>query len=130
MKKANTNFWIIMCIVMISSFILLLAGVKLLLGNPITAQNLIAYLILSFIFSVVSSTLYLLKRKIAFVLFIAGLVIGFFEMSRMFLSDLSGWGDLVGLMSLFTWAAIGLGSGAAAELCRFIYKKINPGHND
>ena len=125
MEKEKRNFWIIWSIVTAVSFVLLFAGVKLLLGNPISPQNILAFLILSIIFGVISSTLYLLKRKAACILFIAGLAVGFFEMNRIFLGDMGGWGDLVGLISLLTWAGIGLGSGVVFELSRYIYKKIN-----
>jgi len=124
MRIEKRNFWIIWLIVTAVSFALLFAGVKLLLGNPITAQKIFAFLILSFIFGVIPSTLYLLKRKTACILFLAGLAVGFFEMSRIFLGDMGGWGDLVGIISLLTWAGIGLGCGAAFELSRYVYKKI------
>jgi hypothetical protein len=130
MKKTKRNFWIIWLIVTAASFLLLFAGVKLLLGNPVTSQNILAYFILSFIFGVVAATLYLLNRKSACILFIIGLAVGFFEMSRMFLSDMSGWGDLIGLMSLLIWSGIGLGAGITAELVQFVYKKINSHKDD
>ncbi len=130
MKKAKRQFWLIWAIVMIASFGLLFAGVRLLLGNPVTVQNTIAYLLVSFTFGIISGALFLFKRKYAFVFFIAGLIVGFFEMSRIFVGNLDGWGDLVGLISLFTWAAIGLASGAAAELCHVIYLRISSSRNN
>ncbi len=119
----------IWAIVMLLSFGLLFAGVRLLLGNPVTAQNIIAYLLVSFTFGIISGALFLFKRKYAFLFFIAGLIVGFFEMIRIFLGNLDGWGDLTGLISLFTWAAIGLASGAAAELCRAIYLRMSSNPN-
>jgi hypothetical protein len=125
MKGTKRNFWIIWLVVMALSFVLLYAGVAILLGNPITVQNCMAFLILSFIFGVVSSTLYLLKQKTSCVLFVVGLIIGFFDMGRIFLSDMGGWGDLAGLMSLLTWVTIGLICGAAVALSRYVYKIIS-----
>jgi hypothetical protein len=126
-KKAKRQFWVIWAVVTISSFGLLYAGVRLLLGNPVNMQNIMAYIIISLTFGIISGALFLFKRKYAFILFIAGLAVGFFEMSRLFLGNSGGWGDLIGLISLFTWAAIGLAGGAVVELCRVLYRKINPG---
>jgi hypothetical protein len=125
MEKPGKNFWAVWAVVSVASFVLFLAGIMLLLGNPISPQNFTAILILSFLFGLLASALYLLKRKIAFYLFLTGLTVGFFEMSRLFLSNSGGWGDLAGIASLFTWVAIGLASGGTAELCRFFYKKIS-----
>jgi hypothetical protein len=125
MERPGKNFWIVWAVVSVASFVLFLSGITLLLGNPIVPQNFTAILIVSFLFGMLASTLYLLKRKIVFFLFLVGLTVGFFEMSRLFLINTDGWGDLTGTASLFTWAAIGLASGGVAELCRFLYKKIS-----
>ena len=125
MEKPGKIFWAVWAVVSVASFVLFLAGIMLLLGNPLVPQNFTVILILSFLFGLLASALYLLKRKTAFYLFLAGLTVGFFEMSRLFLSNSDGWGDLAGIASLFTWVAIGLASGGAAELCWFLYKKIS-----
>ena len=111
--------------VSILSFLFFLLGIKFILESQITIQNVIAYIIVSLIFGAVSSSLYLLKLKIACIALIAGLIVGFCEMYRMFFNDLNGWGDLVGLMSLFTWMVIGLCSGVIGQFGYFIYKKIS-----
>lgn len=125
MERLGKNFWAVWAIVSVTSFVLFLAGIMLLLGNPITPQNFTSILILSFLLGMLASALSLLKRKTAFYLFLAGLTVGFFEMSRLFLNNPSGWGDLAGIASLFTWITIGLASGGTAELCRFLYKKVS-----
>ena len=130
MKKSKRNFWIIWLMVTVISFSLLLLGVKLILGNQITAQNIIAYIIVSLMFGAVSSTLYLLNLNISCIALISALLIGFFEMYRVFFNDINGWGDLVGLISLFTWMAIGLFAGAVGQFGWYLYKKISPSHGE
>ncbi|MDF2631612.1 MAG: hypothetical protein K0Q85_208 [Caproiciproducens sp.] len=125
MGKSKRNFWIIWLIVTTISFLLFFLGIKFILGSQITVQNTMAYIIVSLVFGAVSSCLYLLKLKIACVALIAGILVGFFEMYRMFFNDLNGWGDLVGLMSLFTWMVIGLCAGAVGQFGYFLYKKIS-----
>lgn len=124
MKKIKLNFWLIWFAVTAVSMIALFSGVRFLLKHPVTPQNIVAYFILSSLFGVISASLYLIKRKTACMLFILGLAVGFFEMWRIFLNGMGGWGDLVGIISLFTWAAIGLGCGATFELCHYVYRKL------
>lgn len=125
MDKSKKNFWVIWSLVSIISFLLFLLGTKYLLGIQITVQNTIAYIIVSFIYGTVSSSLYLLKLKIVCVTFLTGLLVGFFQMFRMFFNDIGGWGDLAGLMSLFTWMAVGLCVGVVSQLGWYVYKKIS-----
>lgn len=129
MKSLKRNFWIIWFTVTVLSFLLLFLGIKFILGSQMTAQNMIAYTLVSLIFGMATSTLYLLQLKIACVVSIAGLLIGFFEMYRAFLSDMNGWGDLAGLISLFTWMAIGLCAGAVSQLGWYLYKKVRSHKN-
>jgi len=129
MKKSKRNFWIIWFLVTVLSFSLLFLGIRFILGNQITMQNVIAYLVVSLIFGATTSTLYLLQLKIACIALLAGLLVGFFDMYRIFLTDLDGWGDLVGLISLFTWMAIGLCIGAVGQFGLFVYKKISTHRN-
>nr|WP_319488244.1 hypothetical protein [uncultured Caproiciproducens sp.] len=130
MIKTKKNFWIIFFLVAILSFALLFTGVKYLLGNPITLQNIFAYSILSLIFGAVSSTLYLLELKIMCAVFALGLIIGYFDMFLTFLNGRSGWEDLVGLLSLFTWMTIGLFLGTVLQLGWYFYYRIKFGKKD
>lgn len=124
MTVTKRNFWIIWISVAVLSFIALFVGVRYVLNNTVMARNIVAYVILSLIFGAISSTLYLLKFKIANFFFLLGVLIGFFEMYRAFWSDLSGWEDLAGFMSLLLCMGIGLGAGILVQLCRYFYLKF------
>jgi len=124
MEKSKRNFWIIWFMVTTISFLFFFLGIKFILGSQITVQNVMAYIVVSFIFGAISSCLYLLKLKIACATLIERIIVGFFEMYRMFFNDLNGWGDLVGLMSLFTWMVIGLCAGTIGQFGYFLYKKF------
>ncbi|MDF1495719.1 hypothetical protein [Caproiciproducens sp. CPB-2] len=124
MKKNKKNFWFIFFTVAILSFTLLYLGIKYLLGNPVTLQNIAAYVILSLIFGAVSSALYLMQLKIMCSVFALGIFVGYLVMFRTFLGSRSGWEDLTGLLSLFTWMAIGLCAGTALQFLSYFYHKI------
>ncbi len=129
MTVTKRNFWIIWASVTIVSFIAFFVGIRFVLNSTVLARNIIAYLIVSLIFGAVSSALYLLKMKIANISFLIGILIGFFEMYRVFWSDLSGWEDLAGFMSMFLWTGIGLGVGVLAQLGRYFYLKFRSREN-
>lgn len=112
-------------IVSVLSFVLLFCGIRFILDNHITAQNLLVFVLVSVILGFISSILYLLKFKIAYVIFNLGLLIGYFEMYRLFYKDMDGWGDLTGLITLFAWIILGFGLGSFAELVLFIYKRYH-----
>lgn len=124
MTGKKRNFWIIGIVIAIVSFTALYTGVRFVLNNAVKPRNFIAYLILSLILGAVSSVLYLFKLKIVNACFLLGVLIGYLEMYRAFLSNLSGWEDLAGFMSLFLWIGIGLSSGALAQLGRYAYVKF------
>ncbi len=93
------------------TFILLIFAVRVLLGTPLESENYMAFLIFSLTVGTITSVLIYTGARIAAGMFIFGIGLGFFEMYRVFMRDMAGWGDLIGLFSLFFWAAIGLGSG-------------------
>ncbi|MDF2685028.1 MAG: hypothetical protein K0S55_209 [Clostridia bacterium] len=124
--KFNILSWIIGIIISLKSFILLLSGILVILGNNQPSfQSICVFILFSLIIGFVSAVLYSIKPKIGFFIFILGLIIGFFEMFRMFINGMGGWGDLTGLMSLLIWSVIGLISAAAVQFIWYLYKKFN-----
>ena len=124
MGGKKRNFWIIWISTTVISFLLLFVGIKFVLNSTVLARNIIAYLIVALVFGAISSSLYLLRFKIVNILFLFGLAVGFFEMYRAFWSNLSGWEDLAGFLSLFLWMGIGLSVGVLAQLARYVYVKF------
>ncbi len=118
------KYWIVGVIVFISSLLLLLIGVRGILGNAIDYQNLIAYLIFSLIAATISAILVGFQFKIIMVSYMTGLIVGFFEMFRTFFNRMSGWGDLIGIVSLFLWMTIGLGLGIVAQFGYYLYTRF------
>lgn len=123
LKIEKNQYWKIGLVTMIATFILLFIGVKVVLGNEVFIENIIAYTIFSVLVGIVAACLVFFKLKLAFVSFILGLIVGFFEMYRAFLKDMSGWGDLAGIISLLMWVVIGLVVGLVFQLAYYLSKK-------
>ncbi|MDF3001792.1 MAG: hypothetical protein K0Q48_1911 [Bacillota bacterium] len=111
-------------LVSVVSFILLYAGVRFLLDDQISFNNILAYAGFSLLIGVIASMLYLFRPKISLSIFLAGLLAGFVSMYRAFLADQSGWGDLAGLISLFFFVLLGLITGLIVQLAYYLYKKF------
>ena len=124
MNKETRNRMVSFIAVAILSFILLYSGVRFILDQQISLNNILAYVGFSLLMGVVASLLYLFKPKISFFIFIAGLLVGFISMYRSFLSNNIGWGDLTGVISLFFWVLLGLITGLLVQLSYYFYEKV------
>jgi hypothetical protein len=124
LKLERKQYWIIGLTVAIASFITFFLGVKVVLGNEVTLKNITAFIIFSTLVGIVASILTFFTLKIAVITFIIGLIVGFFQMYISFLKDMSGWGDLVGVMSLVVWIIIGLAIGLLVQLGIYLYNKF------
>jgi hypothetical protein len=102
-------------LVTLITFVLLAFAVRFILRAPLEMQNYLAFLIFSLIVGTIISVLIYTEARIAAGFFLFGVGLGFFEMYRVFSRDMAGWGDLIGLMSLFFWTAIGLGVGLLGQ---------------
>lgn len=105
------------------SFIMLFTGIKAILGSQITLKNIIAYVIFSALVGIVAAVLVFTRLKIALISYVLGLILGFIQMYKAFFNGMSGWGDLIGLISLFTWIIIGLCLGLLIQLGYFLFKR-------
>lgn len=110
--------------VAILSFMFIFIGVRGFLGNEININNIFAFMVFSIVVGIIAFVLVYFTCKIAFICLIIGLILGYFEMYRAFLSPMTGWGDLIGIVSLFMWASVGLGLGLVIQLGVYLYKKF------
>ncbi|MEK4485521.1 hypothetical protein MHH81_07925 [Psychrobacillus sp. FSL H8-0484] len=117
------NYGKIAGITIILSLFLLILGVKYVLGQDLVAQNFIAFAVISVLVGTITGALLFYKLKIAYYIFTAGLLIGFIELFRSFISDMDGWGDLVGILSLFIFTAFGLVIGLIIEAILYFIRK-------
>ena len=125
MNMNKKYFWAIFFTVTPISFILLFLGMYYLFGSRLVLSNILILVVLSNIFGIISSTLYMLSFKTMCSFFLIGLLVGFFEMFRTFLFVKSGWEDLTGIILLLTWAAIGLSVGGIIQFIQHIFNAIS-----
>jgi drug/metabolite transporter (DMT)-like permease len=114
---------IIGLIVGVISFVLMYTGIRFINSTGITTQNIAYYVLFSLILGGISAVFHFYRLKYALILFLAGIVIGYFEMFRRFMDNLDGWGDLAGLLSLFMFIAAGLIAGIIVQIVHHFYKK-------
>jgi hypothetical protein len=124
LKLERKQFWIVGLCVAILSFILITIGMTAVSTIGISIENYMAYIIFSLLTGIIAAVFIYFRLRIAFLLYIAGLVLGFFLMFYAFLYNTSGWGDLVGVLSLMMWTIIGLGAGLLVQLAYYLYKKF------
>ncbi len=105
----------------ITSFVLLVVGLRNVLGHDVEVMNFIAFVIFGIIIGMSFSLIIFYQLKIAFSIFGIAVIIAFFDMFRNFILDINGQGDALGVLSLFIFSSFGLG---LALLIEFIVKLI------
>jgi len=106
---------------------LMLLGVGVVLGNPLEPRILLAFIGYGTVVGLVTAALVFFRLKIAGSVFVVGLLFGFFEMFRAFFSNMNGWGDLAGILSVMLWPAVGLISGLILQAGYHFYTKLRTG---
>lgn len=107
----------------LSTFVLLIIGLRNVLGQEIEILNFIAFSVFGLIIGIICATLLFYKLKIAFPIFIVVLIIAFFEMFRNYIQDVNGQGDLIGILSLFIISSFGLVIAVIVDFVLSLYKK-------
>lgn len=110
-------------IVGLLTFMLLIFGVRNVLGITLEFKNIIAFTVFGLIIGVGIAALLYYKLRIAFPIFLIAVVLGFFELFRNFLSDTDGFGQLMGILSLFIFTSFGLGIALIAEFVTYLIRK-------
>lgn len=123
-KLERKNFWVIGLCVAVLSFILFAVGMNVYSTTGLNAGNYMAYMGFSLIVGAVTAVIVYFGLKIAFISFAAGLTLGFTLMFNALLSNLSGWGDLAGVLNLMMFTILGLVVGLLIQFVYYLYKKF------
>lgn len=103
------------------SFVLLIAGVRNVLGQTLVLKNYLAFGVFGLIIGTAAFLLLFYRLKIAFWIFMVALLLGFAELFRNFIMVDNGFGDLIGILSLFLFSTFGL---VLALIVQFVVKFI------
>lgn len=107
----------------IASFILLVVGLRNVLGHDVEIMNFIAFVVFSLIIGISFSAILFYELNIAFPIFGIGVIIAFFDMFRNFILDVNGQGDALGMLSLFMFSSFGLGLALFVEFIVRLIRK-------
>jgi len=124
LKIEKKQFLLVGTIFEAMTLVLLFIGVRGVLANELTTKNIVAFVVFSTIVGLLAALLVYFNLKIILTTYILGFIIGFIQMFGSFFKGMSGWGDLIGIISLFMWLIIGLGSGLVIQLGVYLYKKL------
>jgi len=105
------------------SFALFFSAIRFVLGSVPNGWNVMAYLGLAVIFGILSYVLFMLRPRVAFYIFEAGLLSGFALMCGMFKNGMTGWSDLAGIMTFFIFVTGGLASGLFVQLIIYFVQR-------
>lgn len=107
----------------LSTFVLLVVGVRNVVGHEIEILNFIAFTLFGLIIGIACSALLFYKLGIAFTIFGIALVFAFFDMFRNYIQDVNGQGDLIGILSLFIISSFGLVLALIVQFVVHMYRK-------
>ena len=93
----------------LSTFVLLVVGLRNVLGVDIEILTFVAFAVFGLIVGISCASMLFYKLRIAFPIFCVALIIAFFDMFRNYIQDIGGQGDLLGILSLLIISSFGLG---------------------
>lgn len=107
----------------LTTLVLLILGVRTILGVELGWKNYLAFSIFAFTVGVILTLLLFYKWMIAFWIFSAGLFIGFLEMYRNFLFSNAEHADSLGMLGLYSISALGCGLAVIVQLIQILMKR-------
>ncbi|MEK4404316.1 hypothetical protein MKZ26_07670 [Sporosarcina sp. FSL K6-6792] len=107
----------------LTSFVLLIVGVRTVLGQTLVFTNYLTFGLFGLIIGVFSFLLLFYNLKIAFRIFLIGVALGFAEFFRSLLMNPKGIGDVLGILSLFIISSFGLGLAFIVQFIVILMKK-------
>lgn len=120
-KIGRQHFALAGAIIGVLTIVLILIGVIGVLEGPLYSRTLMIYVSFGILVGLVTAAFLFFGLRIAGNVFLAGLLLGFFEMFRGFFNKSNGWGDLIGILSVFLWTAAALCLGLVIQAGHHIY---------
>ena len=109
----------------LATFILLVVGLRNVLGIDIEILTFVAFAVFGLIVGISCAAMLFYKLRIAFPIFCVALIIAFFDMFRNYILDINGQGDLLGILSLLIITSFGLGISLIVQFIVTLIKKVN-----
>lgn len=107
----------------LTSFTLLIFGVRTLLGHELILTNYVTFGIFSITVGILATVLLFYRYLIAFRIFIIALILGFAEFFRSFYMIDHPNADAIGILSLFIISSFGLGIALIVQFAIRLFSK-------
>ncbi|SKB02255.1 hypothetical protein SAMN04244570_2887 [Sporosarcina newyorkensis] len=117
----DSRYWKIGFFTGLISFVLLILGVRTVLGHELIVNNYLTFAVFGLIVGIVSSLLLFYQLHIAFKMFMVVLVLAFAEMFRSFIMMDNEFSEAIGMLSLFIISSFGL---AISVIIQFLVKLL------
>lgn len=107
----------------IVTFALFYFGVAFALDQEILLENLLAFALFGILVGLIASVFAYIKHNLGLIVFSIGYVISFGSMFYIFLSDMSGWSGLIGLIQMMMFLGISIIIATVAEVTLYFVNK-------
>ncbi len=121
MYVLDSRYWKVGFFTGLISFVLLILGVRTVLGHDLVVNNYLSFAVFGLIVGIVSSLLLFYQLHIAFKMFMVVLVLAFAEMFRSFIMMDNEFSEAIGILSLFIISSFGL---AISVIVQFLVKLL------
>ncbi|MEK3933753.1 hypothetical protein MKY41_00420 [Sporosarcina sp. FSL W7-1349] len=105
----DSRLWKIGFFTALTSFVLLILGVRTIGGHDLIWKNYATFSIFSLTVGVLASVMLFYKLTIAFRIFMGALVLGFLQFFRSFLMGSGDFSESIGILDLFIISSFGFG---------------------
>lgn len=108
----------------LTSFVLLILGIRTILGTELTFKNYLAFGVFSLTVGIIAAVMLFYNMKIAYRVFMVALVLAFAEFFRSFLMNTDGFGDVIGVLSLYMITSLGFGVAIIVQFIVIAIRKM------
>ncbi|MDW0112771.1 hypothetical protein [Sporosarcina saromensis] len=120
----DSKLWKIGFFTGLTSFVLLILGIRTILGTELTFKNYLAFGVFSLTVGIIAAVMLFYNMKIAYRVFMVALVLAFAEFFRSFLMNTDGFGDVIGVLSLYMITSFGFGVAIIVQFIVIAIRKM------
>lgn len=120
----DSKLWKIGFFTGLTSFVLLILGIRTILGTDLTFKNYLAFGVFSLTVGIIAAVMLFYNMKIAYRVFMVALVLAFAEFFRSFLMNTDGFGDVIGVLSLYMITSFGFGVAIIVQFIVIAIRKL------
>lgn len=105
------------------TFLLFYFGVAYALDQELLLENILAFVVFSVLVGLIASVFAYIKHNLGLIIFSLGYVVAFGSMIYTFLSEMTGWEGLVGLLQMMLILGVGILIATVSEITLYFINK-------